>query len=155
MEANQILLTETNFSRLKDQIKKLKSEKKEIIYSSEDDELNRKVIEKLSVDILLINLKNRKDFQKQRNSGFNQVIAKTMKKSKIILGINLDELIEETNPKRKSEILGRIKQNIKICNKNKVKMKFICQKEKNQRNVYDLKSLGLMLGMPTWMTKQF
>jgi len=53
--------------------------------------------------------------------------------------------------KDKTEILARIKQNIKLCNKNKVQMKFIEQKHK--RNIYDLKSLGLVLGMPTWMTK--
>ena len=156
---NQILLTETNFSRLKDQIKKLKLENKEIVYSSEDDELNRKVAEKLDINILLISLKGRKDFQKQRNSGFNQVIAKVLKKRGICLGINFDEIVEEENPKRKREILARIKQNIFLCNKNKVKMQFIIQKEKNKRNIYDLKALGFVLGMPTWMTsalsKQF
>jgi RNase P/RNase MRP subunit p30 len=150
---NQIILTETNFSKLKDNIKKLKSENKEIIYSCEDDELNRKVAEKLSIDTLLINLKDRKDFQKQRNSGFNQVIAKVMKKNNITLGINLDELVEEKNPKKKAEILARIKQNISLCNKNKVQMRFIVQKEKNKRNPYDLKSLGIALGMPTQMIK--
>jgi RNase P/RNase MRP subunit p30 len=155
MKTNQILLTETNFSRLKDQIKKLKLESKIIIYSSEDDELNRKVTEKLDIEILLINLSNRKDFQKQRNSGFNHVLAKVMQKKNIQLGINLDEIIEERNLKKKSEILARIKQNILLCNKNKVKMKFIAQNEKNQRNTYDLKSLGIVLGMPTWMTSNF
>lgn len=158
MEKNQILLTETNFSKLKDKIKKEKAEEKTIIYSSEDDELNRKVIEKLSVNILLVNLKGRKDFQKQRNSGFNQVLAKAMKKNNIKLGINLDEIIESDH-KNKAEILARLKQNVTICNKNKVQMRFINQKEKNSRNIYDLKSLGLVLGMPTWMTsslsKQF
>jgi RNase P/RNase MRP subunit p30 len=154
MNSNQIVLTETNFSRLKDNIKKLKSENKTIIFFSEDDELNRKVIEKLPIDILLINLKDRKDFQKQRNSGFNQVLAKTMKKKNIQVGINLDEIVEETNMKKKAEILARIKQNIFLCNKDKIKMKFIAQKEKNNRDIYDLKSLGLVLGMPTWMTKE-
>jgi RNase P/RNase MRP subunit p30 len=159
MEKNQALLTEVNFSRLKDKIKKEKAEadnkNKIIIYSSEDDELNRKVIEKLSIDILLINLKDRKDFQKQRNSGFNQVLAKAMKKKNIALGINLDEIIEEKNPKKKAEILARLRQNIVLCNKNKLKMKFIAQREKNLRNLHDLKALGLVLGMPTSMTKQF
>ena len=157
MNQNQILLTETNFSKLKDKIKKEKAEadNKIIIYSSEDDELNRKVAEKLPIDILLLNLSARKDFQKQRNSGFNQVLAKAMKEKNIQLGINLDEIIEETNMKKKSEILARLKQNIFLCNKNKVKMKFIIQKEKNNRNIYDLKSLGLVLGMPTWMTSSF
>jgi RNase P/RNase MRP subunit p30 len=155
METNQILLTETNFSKLKENIKKLKLENKTVIFSSEDDELNRKVVEKLPINILLINLLNRKDFQKQRNSGFNQVLAKAMKKNNIALGINLDEIIEERNLKKKSEIRARLKQNISLCNKNHVKMKFIAQNEKNNRDIYDLKSLGIVLGMPTWMTKEF
>ncbi len=148
----KIILTETNFSKLKDRIKKEKLEEKTIIYSSEDDELNRKVIEKLPVNILLINQSNRKDFQKQRNSGFNQVLAKAMKKSNIQLGINLDEIVESPS-KEKAKILARVKQNVMFCNKNKVQMKFIIQKDKNQRNIYDLKSLGLILGMPTQMVK--
>ncbi len=155
MENPQLLITEKDFNKLKNEVKKAKQEKKQIIYLSEDDELNRKVIEKLDVDILLLNLNQRKDFQKQRNSGFNQVMAKTMNKKGIVLGINLDELIEETNSKKKADMLSRIKQNIFLCNKNKVNMKFIALKDKNKRNVYDLRSLGLILGMPTWMTKQF
>jgi RNase P/RNase MRP subunit p30 len=154
MENNQILLTQQNFNKLKDEVKKAKSENKILIYSSDDDELNRKVLEKLPVSILLINLKNRKDFQKQRNSGFNQVMAKEAKKNNIVLGINFDEIIEERNLKDKSELIARIKQNIFLCNKNKVKMKFIIQKSVNSRNVYDLKSLGLILCMPTWMVSE-
>jgi RNase P/RNase MRP subunit p30 len=151
MKPKQTLLTETNFSKLRDKIKKEKSENKLIIYSSEDDELNRKVIEKLQINVLLINQKNRRDFQKQRNSGFNQVMAKIAKKQNLIIGINFDEIVEEANLKEKAEILARIKQNIFLCNKDKVKMSFVIQKEKNLRNIYDLKSLGLVLGMPTWM----
>ncbi len=151
MEKNQILITETNFNKLKDKVKKEKLEDKTVIYSSEDDELNRKVIEKLAINILLINQTNRKDFQKQRNSGFNQVMAKIAKKGNITIGINFDEILESNSLKEKAAILSRIKQNIFLCNKNNIKMKFIIQKEKNQRNIYDLKSLGLILGMPTWM----
>ena len=92
METNQILLTEINFSKLKEKIKKEKLEGKTILYSSEDDELNRKVMEKLPINIILINQKNRKDFQKQRNSGFNQVMAKVAKKQNITIGINFDEI---------------------------------------------------------------
>ena len=86
---------------------------------------------------------------KQRNSGLNKVLAKIAKKKDIIIGINLDEIIN-LNSRKKSEILARIKQNIKLCNKNKLKMKFVFI---NKRNVHDLKSLGLVLGMPTSMTK--
>lgn len=152
MKQNQILLTETNFSKLKDKIKKAKSEGKTIIYSSKDDELNRKVIEKLPIHALLISQANRKDFQKQRDSGFNQVMAKAAKKNNVIIGINLDEIIE-ADKKEKAEILARIKQNIKLCNKNRLNMEFISPKE-NERDSHDLKSLGLILGMPTWMTRE-
>jgi hypothetical protein len=76
-----------------------------------------------------------------------------MKKKNIQLGINFDEVVEERGLKKKLEILARIKQNIVLCNREKIKMKFIIRKEKNNRSIHDLKALGLILGMPTWMTK--
>ena len=141
----QVILTETNFSKLKDLIKK--NSNKTIIFHSNSDDLNRKVLEKLPIQILLINLEDKKDYQKQRNSGFNQVLAKIAKKNKIQIGINFDELISSKNKER---IISRIIQNIKLCNKYKIQMKFISKQEQNKLN---LKSLGLVLGMPTWMTK--
>ena len=143
---NTILIQETNFNKLKEEVKK--NSNKTIIFSSNNDELNRKVLEKLPIQILLINLANRKDKPKQRDSGFNHVLAKIAKKKNIIIGINLDEII---NSKNEAEIFARISQNIKLCNKNKLKMKFISFKQK--RNIYDLEALGLVLGMPTSMTR--
>jgi len=153
MDKNEIILKEKNFNKLKNAVKKAKSENKIIIYSSEDDDLNRKVMEKSDIDIILIDQSKRKDFQKQRNSGFNQVMAKIAKKRNIIMGINLDEIIETNLSKEKSEIMARIKQNIFLCKKNNLKMKFIIQKEKNERQKHLLNSFGLILGMPTSMTK--
>jgi len=146
-----IIIKETAFEKANKEIKK--NEGNEIIFSSDDDELNRKILEKEKINILLLNQKDRKDFQKQRNSGFNQVMARIAKKNQIEIGINLDEIIE-SSAKEKFQILARIKQNIKLCNKAKLKMKFLAQKQENQRNQYDLKSLGLILGMPTWMVKE-
>ncbi|MBU2562477.1 MAG: hypothetical protein KKF68_02330 [Nanoarchaeota archaeon] len=148
---NSILITENNFQKAREKIKQNKNKK--IVFSSEDDELNRKILEKEKIEILLINQSKRKDFQKQRNSGFNHILAKIAKKNKIIIGINLDEIIE-SKPKEKTEILARVKQNIKLCAKNKILMRFVTFKKINQRNIYDLKALGLILQMPTWMTKQ-
>jgi ribonuclease P/MRP protein subunit RPP1 len=145
-----ILIKEETFEKAKNKIDK--NLDKSIIFSSEDDDLNTKVLEKLNINTFLLNQGNRKDQMKQRNSGFNQVLAKLAKKNKVIIGINLDEIIE-SNGIKKSEILARIKQNIKLCNKNKLKMKFISMKEENQRNIYDLKALGIVLGMPTTMIK--
>ncbi len=144
------LIQEDNFENARRKIRKNKDKK--IIFSSNNDELNRKILEKEKINILLLNQSKRKDFQKQRNSGFNNILAKIAKTNKVIIGINLDETINSKG-KNKSEILARVKQNIKLCNKNKLKMKFISLSEKN-RNTYDLKALGLILGMPTWMTKE-
>lgn len=152
-----ILTTETNFNRLKQKVKKIREENKDerIIFSSEDDELNRKVIEKISeINVLLIPLSGRKDFMKQRNSGFNHVMAKEAKKNNISIGIDFDEIIDSDKSKgvnEKSKILSRIMQNIFLCNKNKLKVVFISKKY--ERELRDLKSLGLVLGMPTWVTK--
>lgn len=155
------IITETSFEKARKAIKKAKSP---IIFTSNDDDLNRKILEKLGkdslatssksqskekIDVLLINLKTRKDWQKQRNSGFNQVMAKEAKKNNVIIGINLDE-ISSSKGKPKAEILARIKQNIKLCNKAKLQMTFIGKKDP-----YDLKALGAVLGMPTWMLKEF
>lgn len=145
---NTILIQEDNFSEARKQIRKNKG--KMIIFSSDNEELNRKILEKENIDVLLLNQSKRKDFQKQRNSGFNQVLAKIAKKNDIAIGINLDEIIS-SEKKQKAEILARVRQNIKLCKKNKLKIKFISQKDK--RNIYDLKTLGLILGMPTWMVK--
>ena len=96
---NYILIQENTFEKARKEINKNKSQK--IIFTSNNDELNRKVLEKLPINILLINQENRKDRQKQRDSGFNQVLAKIAKKNKITIGINLDEIIESSSQTKK------------------------------------------------------
>ena len=144
-----IVIQEKTFDKVRKEIEKNKDKK--IIFCSDDDELNRKILEKEKINILLLNQKNRKDFQKQRNSGLNQVMTRIAKKQNTIIGINLDDIIESP-PKEKSNIIARIKQNIKLCNKAKLNMKFLAQKKSNERNIYDLKAFGSTLGMPTWMS---
>ena len=145
----QILIHETDFEKARKQIQE--NSKKRIIFSSDNDETVRKVLEKEKIDVLLLNQIGRRDSHKQRNSGFNHILAKLAKKKGITIGINLDEIIN-SGEREKSMILSRIKQNVKICNKNKLKMKFIYKNQK--RNILDLKALGLVLGMPTWMTRE-
>jgi len=145
---NQILITETNFDKVRKLIKENLGRR--IIFSSDDDELNRKILEKEKIDILLLNQEGRRDFQKQRNSGLNHIMAKLAKKNDVIIGINLDEIIKSSE-KEKAVILARIRQNIRICSKNRLNMKFIYKNQK--RNIFDLKALGLILGMPTNIIK--
>lgn len=138
-----VIITEKTFEKARKKIKE--NPGKRVILSCEDDELNRKIMEKEKVDIYLPSLKNRKDFQKQRNSGFNQVMAKIAKEKDILIGINVKEILE-SNGREKSEIITRIIQNIELCKKAKLKMVFI-----PKTNSQDGLSLGLSLGMPTWM----
>jgi RNase P/RNase MRP subunit p30 len=142
-----IIIKENDFQKARKRIRENKG--KQIIFSSDSDELNRKVLEKEKINVLLLNLSGKKDRMKQRDSGFNSVLAKLAKKKNISLGINLDEIIG-LNPKEKLKILARVRQNIKLCNKNKLNMEFISGKKRDR---YNLKSLGLLLGMPTRMTK--
>jgi len=146
----QEIISEKTFEKIKKKISEIKTKNSEaeIVFSLDDDELARKILEKLGeeIDVFLINQKNRKDFQKQRNSGLNEIVARIAKKENVAIGINLDEVLENSG-KEKSEIIARIIQNIKICNKIKLNKKFVSQKEKNKRNSYDLKSLEIVLGM--------
>lgn len=144
-----IFIEEKDFENARKKIKQFKQEK--IVFSSPDDAVARKVLEKEKINVFLVKQKNRKDRLKQRNSGFDSVMAKIAKKNDVEIGIFLDEILESSG-KEKAEILARVKQNIKICSKNKIRMKFLFLGEENQRNDYDLRSLGLVLGMPTWMT---
>ncbi len=144
-----IFIEEKNFDIARKKIRQFNQEK--IVFSSPDDAIARKVLEKEKISVLLVKQKNRKDKLKQRSSGFDSVMAKIAKKNGVEIGIFLDEILESSE-KEKSEILARIKQNVVICSKNKVQMKFLFLEEEHQRNDYDLRSLGLVLGMPTWMT---
>ena len=150
------IISEEKFEKARRKLEKEKkgSPSEDIVFTSKDDELNRRIMEKLSdnFEILLIELFGRRDYQKQRNSGLNHVMAKIAKENKIKIGILLDEIIE-SNDLEKSKILERLKQNVFLCKKQKVQMVFIFKNPKNKRNSLDLKSLGLILGMPTWMTK--
>ena len=149
-----MLIYEKTFEKARKKINEIlkKNPEEKITFTSEDDDLNRKTLEKLGdkISALLIIQSDRKDFMKQRNSGFNHVLAKVAQKQKVLIGICLDEIIEKKG-KERAEILARTKQNIKICNKNKLRMKFM--QTNNPRNIYDLKALGKVLEMPTKMIK--
>ncbi len=146
-----IIARAKTFEEARKNIKTLKEKypKEKIGFVSGNDELNRKILEKIPIDFLVISQANKKDRQKQVDSGFNQVLAKIAKKNKTAIGICLDEIVFSKG-KQQSEIIARVKQNVKLCSQNKVPMKF-CGKTK--RDSYELKALGSVLKMPTWMTK--
>ena len=94
----QEIISENTFEKIRKKILEIKEKdpETEIIFSNDDDELGRKILEKLGdkINVFLISQKNRKDFQKQRNSGLNEIVAKIAKKNNVAIGINFDEIVE-------------------------------------------------------------
>ncbi len=85
---------------------------------SKDYDSNRKLIENKKVKILVNpHINDLRDSFHFRASGLDQIICKSANKNDISIGISLDSL---NNP----VMLGRVKQNIKLCRKYKVKIKF-------------------------------
>ena len=76
-------------------------------------------------------------------------MARMARKNSVKIGISLDEMIHS---EEKEKIISRLRQNIKICSRLKIPVIFIEGEEK--RNPVLLKSLGISLGMPTWMIRE-
>jgi hypothetical protein len=81
------IISEPTFEEARKKIKEIykKYSEVEIVFSSNNDELNRKILEKEKISGLLLSQSARKDRQKQRESGLNQVLAKLTKKNKIVI----------------------------------------------------------------------
>jgi RNase P/RNase MRP subunit p30 len=142
----RIILTEKNFSKLKEQVKNNRG--KEIIFSSTDDDLNRKAVEKLPLSGVLVLLDDRKDYLKQRDSGLNEVICRILSKNKMKLYISFDEFFNHSHRER---IISRLIQNIFLCSKVNVQIKFIFDNVNRDEN--EVKGFFASLGAPTWMVK--
>ena len=118
------------------------------------DTVNRSAVENKSVDILMHPEKDRpKDFMKSRNSGLNQVLCKLAFKNKVAIGFDFNFLLDAKETLR-PYILGRMKLNVTLCNKYKVKM-YVCNSCKNERSNSDLEAFGRILGMKKFEVKKF
>src|SRR3989344_2945509 len=94
-----------------------------------DPKINRSAVENKSVDILINPERNsEEDFMHYRNSGLNQVLCKLAKKNDVAIGFNFNYVLNSEGILR-SKILGRMMQNVKLCQKYKVKMVIINLKE--------------------------
>jgi len=117
-----------------------------VVKSSEKD---RHVFEKAKPDLIFdLELKAKKDFIHHRNSGLNHVLCNLAKKNKILVGFSLSSLLS-TKDMLRSQIIGRIKQNIRLCRKYKIKtvLASFATTPYEMRSSHDLISLGISLGM--------
>ena len=124
-----------------------------VIYGGNDN-VNRKAVENKTVDILMSPEKSRsKDFMKSRNSGLNQVLCKLAAKNDVAIGFDFNYLLNAKESQRPN-ILGRMKLNVILCNKYKIKM-YVCNSTKEERGNSDLESFGRVLGMRKFEVKKF
>ena len=145
------IINTSNLNEARKQIQKLKKENKSVIVRAQDTEFNRKILENKDVNVLLSpEIHNRKDKLKERDSGLNEVLCKIAAKNSIKIGININELKNQT-PKNKAIILARIMQNIQLCKRTKTDIKIINCKEKDKREAF---SLLLTLGASTTQAKK-
>jgi|SRR3989344_5464995 len=127
-----------------------------IIFGGKDS-VNRKAVEDKSVDILMSPERGRNyDFMKSRNSGLNQVLCKLAHDNDVAIGFDFNYVLK-ANEKDRINILGRMKLNVRLCNKYNVKM-FVCNSTRNKdeiRSDSDLISFGRILGMKKPLVKKF
>lgn len=108
------IINNKNIQKTKNFIKEFKKNKKTIIVTSQDEGYDRKVLEIKDVNIFLLDLIDRKDRLKQRDSGLNEYMSKLAKKNNIKIGIDLDDIIK-LNKNKKAIVLSRLIQNINLC----------------------------------------
>jgi len=116
------MINTTNLNQTRKQIQKLKGEGKMVIVRAQDNEFNRKMFESLDVDVVVgLEVHDRKDYLKQRDSGLNEILCRLAKKNDIKIGIELKKVVK-LGSKGKALVLSRIIQNIRLCRRTDVKV---------------------------------
>ena len=97
---------------------------------------------------------HKNDYLHQRASGLNHVICEIAKKNNVIIGLSYSSLLNKNTP-ISSLIMGRMIQNIKLCQKYNVKtiISSFSEKPFDLRPPHDVKSLFTMLGMNSNLIK--
>jgi len=116
---------------------------------SEASENSRDVIARYRPEIVYNpELSSGKDFAKSRNSGLDKAICQFANKNGVIVAFSFSSILNSNNL---LQLLGRIKQNITLCKKYKVKTAIasFASDPYEMRSPHDLKSLLLSMGMYT------
>ena len=119
------------------QLKELK------VVNGGDEGVNRKAVENSKVDLLLNpHLVKRKDGMFFRRSGLNHIMCKLAHKNKVVIGFSFGAM-------KTDEQLGRVKQNVRLCNKYNVKVVLVslASSKSELRHVKDIEGLAAILGL--------
>ena len=132
------MITTSNINQARKEIQQLKKENKTVTVQAQNNEFNRKILENKDVDILVgVELHDRKDKLKQRDSGLNEVLCKLASKNNIKIAIDLEK-IKKLNKIEKAIVLARIIQNIQLCKRTNTKIIIIDQKNYQKQEIISL-----------------
>lgn len=113
------------------------------------EEQNRKYVSDKQNDVLMNpELKSLGDKVHYRKSGLNQVLAKLAAKNDVAIGFGFSYVLNSKGVER-AKIIGRMKQNVRICRKAGAKM-VVCSygsNVKEMRGAKDLLAFARLLGM--------
>jgi len=118
-----------------------------LVAESSDD--NRFFIEGKKIKLIYgFEETNRKDYMHQRASGLNHIICELAGKNNVAIGFSYNSLFNK-NAQIASSLIGRMMQNIFLCQKYKVKTSIgsFSSRPFEMRNSHDLASLFTTLGM--------
>ena len=97
---------------------------------------------------ILINAENvpNNDKTHYRSSGLNHLACVSAKENNVAIGFNFSNLLNADN---KAKILGRMRQNVRLCRKYKIRMMIgsFAENEFGMRHAKDLAAFGRSLGM--------
>lgn len=121
---------------------------------AEARESSRDTIAKYKPDVVYhLEMSSGKDYAKSRNSGLDKATCQLASKNSTIVAFSFSAAL---NSKNLPLLLGRIRQNINLCKKYKVKTAIasLTANPYEMRSPHDLKSFLLTLGMYTANAKQ-
>ena len=139
-------------ANLKNLNKAHKQAKLMIAKSSDDD---RMMMEGKKIKMIYgLEESKRKDYLHQRASGLNHIMCELAKRNNIAIGFSYSSLLNKVNSHALT--LGRIRQNIKLCQKYKLKTAIgsFTEKPLEMRSPCDIQSLFNILGMDSRNVKE-
>jgi RNase P/RNase MRP subunit p30 len=117
-------------------------------------EQDRAVLERGSADALFgAESTMPKDYMHQRGSGLNHVMCELAKKNKVAIGFSFSDILSSI---QRSQLLGRISQNIVLCRKYKVRtvIASFAKDPWKMRSPHDIQAFFTVLGMNQKESKQ-
>lgn len=126
-----------------------KTGKAELVFSRNPsrEEFNRNIDVAFSFET-----SKKSDFLHHRNSGLNHILAKLLSEKDTIVAFSFNDVLND----RHGTVLGRMRQNVKLCRKAKVKMivASFAKSPYELKSEIDLKSFASSIGMNTKEIKE-